>query len=388
MERIKQHIYISNLLSKKSLGILSDEEVIELQAWLDRDVDNYKIIEELQANLRQDIKKEPTDVKVAWERFQHAQGIKDTPIKRISSQNWWRVAGAAAAVLFGAGLLWLSSSNDNLVLQQSNIQTADIKSLSIYKDHKGILLLSGGETKELEGNNHPDSSYNLSRIMTLAHDDKNPAIEEDQINTIVVPKGAEFKVKLPDGTIAWINSGSSLAFPTRFATLKREVTVTGEVCLDVAHSENQPFIVNLQGQQIRVLGTLFNMEAYDGYAKKTTLVRGKIEVQAAGKSLILKPNEQLVQQVDGQTAVHTVTASESIQWIEGNFEFNDENIVDILTKLSRWYDVSFSFVSLQKKSGRFTLQVERKEALADVLHKLELTGAIRFQIKDKHILVF
>jgi len=385
MDRIKEHIYISNLLAKKSLQILTDEEEEALQTWLKKDPLHVTILADLEANLTTDLRKPAKDVDKEWAKFQSRNGIENTEVIKIKRLKWLKIVGSAAAAIVAAGFLWVSFTKQN---QQTENQTiTQAKESSIYKDHKGILLLSGGETKELGSNMHPDSSYNLSTLVDLKDTDLSDS-EEDKLNTIVVPQGAEFKVKLPDGTIAWINAGSSLTFPTQFASNERKIAVKGEVCLDVAHRHEQPFIVQVNDQQIHVLGTLFNIEAYDGYVSKTTLVRGKIEVHTGNNTVLLQPNEQFVTQVNGQTFVRQVNASESMQWINGNFEFNDENIVDIMTKLSRWYDVSFSFVSNQKKKERFTLQVERKEALADVLRKLELTGSIRFQVKEKHILIY
>ena len=112
-------------------------------------------------------------------------------------------------------------------------------------------------------------------------------------NTVTVPRGKEFSLRLSDGTQVWLNSESSLVFPVRFGDGPREVTVTGEAYFDVAHDASRRFVVHADTVSVSVYGTAFNLSAYaDEGTIETTLVRGSVEVRSGHRRAMLQPGQQ------------------------------------------------------------------------------------------------
>lgn len=383
MENIQEHIIISRLIAKERLGLLSPKEHERLQHWLAQSVDNKQLYEAIKSDVQQGLK----DTTVAdeteqwWADFNQVKLGKEP--KRFRIHVWSYAAAAAILLVVGSYLMYprLAGNNPQEIVQQIKRVEAPIK-----KQYKGVVLLSDDESRELlaEGGDQ-ETVYDLNNLLTDNAATETRVEGKPKMNTLIIPRGAEFKVRLPDGTIAWLNSESKLSFPSRFTGGNREIAIEGEVCLDVFHDAAQPFIVHTPKQRVTVLGTLFNVEAYTGRNTVTTLVRGKVEVDFNNQKILLKPNEQLVALPDGSVRKQQVDANERIQWTKGRFEFTDVKLDDIMLKLSRWYDVSYAFISPEAKNARFTLQLERDESLQSLLDKIEQTGRVRFQISGKHV---
>lgn len=381
MENIQEHIIISRLIAKERLGLLSADERSRLQHWLAQSADNKLVYEAIKADVQQEVNQHATDeTELWWTEF------KETKLGKAPRRLWlpvWWSAAAALLLVVGSYLIYPRIvPNDQLeVAKQAKPAEKPIK-----KAYKGVVLLSDDESRELlaEGGDQ-EAVYDLKNLVTEVPTAEKLDEGKPKMNTLIIPRGAEFKVRLPDGTIAWLNSESKLSFPSRFTGANREISVEGEVCLDVFHNTAQPFIVQTPKQRITVLGTLFNVEAYTGRNTVTTLVRGKVEVDFNNQKILLKPNEQLIARNDGSVRKQQVDANERIQWTQGRFEFTDVKLDDIMLKLSRWYDVSYAFVSPEAKHARFTLQLQRDESLQSLLDKIEQTGRVRFRISGKHV---
>jgi len=389
MKEIEYQLKISQLIAKDQFGMLSEQERQMLADWLQADEANRLLYTEIKKDLTTDVVKHTRiDSAEEWKKFVAVNGLVTRPV--WYKQSWFKVA-ALLALVGSVGFIYLKQQRDikerlNGIASKTSLSVSPADSM--FKEHKGIVLLSNGESKNLDAIN-PDSTLNLQAVLLDNTNKKSvDAADEVQMNTLIIPRGAEFKVKLPDGTIAWLNAGSSLTFPSKFIGATRKITIEGEVCLDVFHNPAQPFVVQAGEQSIQVLGTLFNVENYKGQNARTTLVRGKIEVAYRNKKTILKPNEQFIIQKDGHTQLVKVNAVESIQWTNGTFEFTDTSLEEIMLKLGRWYDVSYQFVDAGAREARFTLQVERNESLAQLLKKIEMTGRVQFNKKGKTIKIF
>lgn len=125
---------------------------------------------------------------------------------------------------------------------------------------------------------------------TLTYKSDSMKTSEARYSEIRIPRGGEYKVVLPDGTIVWLNAESSLRFPTVFTGKERKVYAKGELYFDVNHDEVKPFVVEVEKDySVRVLGTEFNLRAYGEYSRATTLVKGSVQVKGAGNTVLLKP---------------------------------------------------------------------------------------------------
>lgn len=156
-----------------------------------------------------------------------------------------------------------------------------------------------------------------------------------EMNTVRVPRGSEYRLILSDGTKVWLNAESQLIYPVRFTGENREVIMKGEACFEVAKKEKQPFVVKVDEIEVLVTGTLFNVEAYPETKEvKMTLVEGRVEVKTEEHRQLLSPDEQaLVDKQEGQIRVRKVVAEEYIGWSRGRFRFTRTRHEEVMTML-------------------------------------------------------
>lgn len=212
-------------------------------------------------------------------------------------------------------------------------------------------------------------------------------------NTLSTSKGETYRVKLPDGSSVWLNAVSSLKYAANFATLqKRIVQLQGEAYFEVSKDKSRPFIVESNGQEVKVLGTHFNINSYpENKVIRTTLLEGSVQVSSSliGKtkqSLILKPNQQLLlttKSID----IKEVPTEDVIAWKNGAFAFNEESLESIMQSLSRWYGVEVVYEAGVRKTELYSGSVSRFDNISRVLSKLELTKGMHFRIEGRVITV-
>jgi transmembrane sensor len=234
---------------------------------------------------------------------------------------------------------------------------------------------------------------------------------------IVTKNGNRTKVILPDGTDVWLNAGSNLQYAEAFEGNNREVYLTGEAFFDVTHNPDKPFIIHTKKMDVKVLGTQFNVKAYDGdKTTETSLIRGSVEVflkSEPGKKYLLKPNQKLVLNTDAElasgrqeeTAENTrktpslpkvaikelsyFNESEIVEssWTKNVLSFDDEQFSEVAKKLERWYDVELVFKNKywEKKhiSGSF-----ESESLEQALEALKYTTGFNYKINQHVITIF
>ncbi len=306
-----------------------------------------------------------------------------------------RMLPYAAAVLLVAGAFFYLGRKP---VEENNV-TAD-KNISIPKDigpgtNRAILQLDDGTIVEL------DSAANgllatQGEVMVMKTNDGRikynvmGADRKDQVvsyNTMRTPKGGRYQLILPDGSEVWLNAQSSIRYPTIFSDTAREVEVTGEIFFDIAKDKTKPFRVKTNDLRIDVLGTQFNLNAYnDNGTTATTLLEGAVKVSKNNDSRTLKPGEQLITAEDKSMALSkNVNMDAVIAWKNGLFEFGGDDVVTIMNRISRWYDVEVEFrkVPTQKFYGTIAMQVP----VSKVLEMLEKTGGVSFTVKDRKVIV-
>jgi len=205
-------------------------------------------------------------------------------------------------------------------------------------------------------------------------------------NTMTTPRGGQYRLTLPDGTDVWLNSASSITYPTAFVGNERNVTVTGEAYFEVAKDKSKPFHVAAGNQNIEVLGTHFNVMAYaDEEYIKTTLLEGSVKVREHGNTSLLKPGEQAVVGKNGGILVKTANIDEAVAWKNGYFKFDRVDIKHIMRQVARWYDVDVLYEE-NMPDDEFVGKIGRGENITQVLHLLELEH-VHFKIEGKKITV-
>lgn len=209
-------------------------------------------------------------------------------------------------------------------------------------------------------------------------------------NTISTPRGGQYQVNLSDGTKVWLNAASSIKFPTTFAkATQRKVELTGEAYFEVIKDKTKPFFVASADQQIEVLGTHFNVNAYqDEGSTKTTLLEGSVKVFKAGHndSKTLVPGEQAV--VDPKTASITLKSVDlegAIAWKKGFFQFKGDDVATVMRQLSRWYDVEVEYEGKIPQRA-LTGEIDRNVKASQVLDILKYAD-IHYHIQGRKIII-
>ena len=247
-----------------------------------------------------------------------------------------------------------------------------------------------GRSIDLEGMN--DSTLLLGRGLNIQI--KNETIDytratanSELINTIRIPRGGEYNLVLSDGTRIWLNSDSELSFPAKFTGEKRKISLKGEAYLEVEKNENFPFVADVKGVQVEVLGTSFNVKAYDNI--ETTLVEGKVNIHTnASTNVILKPGEQgIVDTNNNSVKVKQVDTRIYTSWVNGMFTFRSMTLEEIMKTFERWYNVTVSYEKDDLKQRHFTGNLKRYEGINPHLDLIGLTTDVDFKISGNKILV-
>lgn len=221
--------------------------------------------------------------------------------------------------------------------------------------------------------------------------------EASKTFTVSTPRGGTYQVRLPDGSMVWLNAASSLTYRT---ALKedggiRHVRLTGEAYFEVAKDKEHPFVVSTDKQQVTVLGTHFNINSYtDEASVKTTLFEGSVRVaplSSSGNPMLesaktLKPGMQAINS-GNVIEIAAADADLAMSWKIGEFAFKNESLEEIMKKVSRWYDVEVVYEDPKVKRKIFGGSISKFEKVSKVLGMLELTGDVKFKIDDKKILV-
>ena len=208
--------------------------------------------------------------------------------------------------------------------------------------------------------------------------------------SLVTPRGGEFRVTLEDGTEVWLNAQSRLIYPETFSETERRVQVEGEAYFRVARNEEKPFLVETDGQLIRVLGTEFNVRSYaEDTAVQTTLVHGSIAMQPIGAGeaqLLLTPGHQaLFDKSAHDINVHSVDTEVVTSWKDGKFVFENQTLSQIMLTLSRWYDFDYEFLDEAAAKTVFMGRIPRYSDFDDVIAILEHSGGLSIKVKGKRV---
>lgn len=206
-------------------------------------------------------------------------------------------------------------------------------------------------------------------------------VESQQLNMVsqtIVPFGSQTKVVLPDGTTVWLNSGSELTYDNTFGKDVRKVTFNGEGYFEVAKNEDVPFLVSTGEVEIKVLGTVFNVNSYvNETTVKVDLLEGKVDVTSVSanekENHTLLPNEMLV--YDKKTRKITSgksDAAKSAQWKSGKLSFDNVSMEKLLRNLERKYDVRFVVESKKIKSEIFSGSIDLQQPLNEILEYIDV----------------
>lgn len=302
--------------------------------------------------------------------------------------RWWAVA-AAVLILATAG--WYIHQRTRV--PHPSLVREDKASDIGPGGSKAILILGSGAAVVLDSlHNGTLPEQGGAKVLKtgqgrLVYEADKPAHGKTVYNTIVIPRGGEYQVVLPDGTHVWLNAVSTLKFPTAFTGSTRRVELTGEAYFEVAADSRRPFEVHSGSQTVRVLGTRFNVMAYeDEGVVRTTLLAGSVRVSSASGQVVLHPGQQAsLAPASGDIRVSPANGEDAVAWKNGLFQFDEADLQTIMRQISRWYDVEVSYdgpVSTRK----FTGTMSRNVSLDHVLKVLALSD-VHFKVEGRQITV-
>lgn len=317
-------------------------------------------------------------------------------IKRL---NWWRLAAAASIILLlGAGSFYIlyNKPEQQLAGTTNNpVDTAAQVSADVSPGKtKAELTLSDGSKVILD--NSPDGTVAVqgdTKVVNqqgqLIYNNGLNSSGELLYNTLTTHRGEQFPLQLSDGTKLWLNAASSIRFPVSFAGNERRVEITGEAYFEVAKNAAKPFKVLLNGTEITVLGTQFNVNGYaDEASVKTTLLEGSVKITHDNASLLLVPRQQANLNREGKMSlIIDPDIEQAVSWKEGYFHYNKADLETVMREVSRWYDVDIIYENESIKSPqRFSGDIQKSLTLSAVLRVLE-KSMVHFRIEGKKLIV-
>lgn len=384
---------IAELIYLHQEGQLDVQQREKLDAWLSSDPANRVLFSELMREESLQAKLaafDGIDEQSGWQKVK--RGIAEAaPLRgKTGGFSWFpRVAVAAAVLIFlGLGLYFYLPRNEASSSRNSRYAN-DI----LPGTNGATIKMANGHVIALNGSK---SGVLISPVLKYA--DHSEVSSERLSGTVEAGtgRGQTYRFTLPDGTTVWLNAGSKLVFPVQFGSHQRSVSLTGEAYFDVATDKKRPFVVMSKGQKLEVLGTRFNLNAYDDEDVVTTsLLEGSVRiVQNSSEALpgsylttevLLKPGEKAVNN-NKTIRLSPSDAEEALAWKNGYFRFNDEPIGSIMRKLSRWYDIEVDYEGTLPREG-FNGKISRNNNISEVLNALERTETARFKIEGRRVTV-
>lgn len=378
MENKKLSERISILAKKWNEGTITPEEKKEFDEW-------YSSFKDTSVEFQTE-----EDYHLVKERIFHSIDREITPPykKHFFQTPAFRVAVAVALLVTPIWLYFKEASNETAALvsiSKNDIPPGGQKAVLILSDGSKVIL---DETASSAPVNIEGAEINRKLGKLVYTSDPSEKIILPVYHTIQIPRGGTYQLNLPDGTKVWLNAASSLRYPVEFGSDIREVELTGEGYFEVAKDKKHPFIVKNGKLNVEVLGTHFNINAYQDESRiKTTLFEGKVRIHQADKKVDLEPMQQAVLNASTQAIkIKGVDSREAIAWKNGEFIFDNELITSVMRKISRWYDVEVVYEG-QIPKYRYIGKISRYENVSEVLKMLSLTKTIHFKVDERRITV-
>lgn len=368
-------------------GTLTDQEKDELDDWIAASEENIELFAELTDEQQMDAhlkERYSYNSEAAIEKLRAKMPLEKPTVRRTKLHMFSAVAAAVSVLLLLAIFLFKS--------EETKPEPGEVKLVQDVApgSYKALLTVSGGKQLWLDSNSQGKSlgipGLEVADSGNALHYSKTASAVE--WHTLSTPRSGQYKLQLPDSSIVWLNAESSIRFPSKFPEDERKVEVSGELYFEVAKDEQKKFIVVSGDKQTEVLGTHFNVSAYNvDSAIVVTLLEGRVQVRDNGTaaSQMLQPREQALFQKGKILLLQNINVEEVIAWKNGWFYFNDQPIGEIMQQVARWYDVKVLYDGTINQ--KFTAEIEKNVTVVKLLELLEKTGRVHFKIKDKTITV-
>lgn len=375
------------MIHKERIGEMNVQEKAELEHWLQESEINRHLYRKLT------VKREWTTEYEHYKKISGEEVWKNirrvVPVRRHYSYRLWPGV-AAAVVIFLATGLYLFYSNPVKKSVPRVVQSLSYDSIHPGKQ-RAVLQLANGQTITLQ-----NEEMQLRTEVAAIRQNQNylkyeadTCIAVEKINSLTVPQGGEFSVILSDGTKVWLNAKSRLEYPEVFVGDCRKVRLEGEAYFEVEKNKQKPFIVQLHGAEVKVLGTCFNIKAFEEEKRTiTTLVEGSVEFSAGTRKMVMKPNQQVSYLLDKNSLeIQEVEATDFIAWKGGKFVFRNERLEYMMEAIARWYNISVFYRNPEVKDILFSGKMDRYGSVKEVLKMIEQTGKVRFELSGSGLII-
>ncbi|MDI3320289.1 FecR family protein [Pinibacter soli] len=318
------------------------------------------------------------------------------PMNRSRSIVRWAVAASVIFALATGSYLFFQRTQPSVKKQaktQQDIPAGKTGAILTLADGSKVVLDSLGNGVVAQQN----GSQVMLKSGQLAYNASKSSTSELSYNVLNTPRGRQFQLVLPDGTKVWLNSSSSLKYPTTFSSKDRRVQLSGEAYFEVSKAVDKPFILILANNaEVKVLGTSFNVNAYDNENKiKATLLEGSVKITgstssgaANGEAVILKPSQQaqITQAGNDIAVVSNVDVDKVVAWKNGVFNFEGASLTEVMRQLERWYDIEVVYEG-EVPNIEFYGELSRNNSLGDVIEALK-DSDVHFRREGRKLIVF
>lgn len=380
---------IVRLLQLYLLGDITEEERQELEDWCEEAPRNRKLFEQI---CQEDLFSKERYV---YEKIHDTKAFSvfEKRVRKVSSRsigNWWKYAAVLLFPILVVGSWKLMHETEQVSVVASSVATIqpgcsqavlvldDGRKVFLKEEEEGVI----SEDKEITVTGEKD------RLVYTSSEGKN--VDEIRFNELEVPRGGEYKVRLADGTLVYLNSATRMKYPVKFDEKERKVYLSGEAYFEVAKDPERPFFVEMEGVEVRVYGTSFNVNTHQKGNIQTVLVKGSIGVKvlSSGMESMIRPG-QMAEFKQGNTKVDVKDVNVAVytDWKDGIFRFENQRLEDILTVLSNWYDVDVFYQTASVKELHFSGYMERYKDVSVILEAITLSTGVTFSIQGKTIVV-
>ena len=379
-----------SLLTGYDAGTLTDKEKLELSDLLHDPQYREQLEQSFTENFADPDFKDLADPESLELIYQHIQLRKQpATIRRMFPYRFrWAAAAAAILVLATGTYFFFSPSSKPAIVNTKDTLKNDVAAPAYTK---AVLLLADGKEIVLDNTTNGQLAVQENINIIKRGDGQliysaNQSIRADgsqHMNTLTVPRGSRpLQLTLTDGTKIWLNAAASITYPVVFSGDERKVQITGEAYFEVAKDATRKFYVSANGIETEVLGTHFNINAYEDETNvKITLLEGSINVSAPGSLQHLAPGQQAQWENKGTIKVlNDVDTDEVMAWKEGVFDFNGMDMKSVMRQLARWYNVEVEYQG-KITEIHFSGIINRSNNISQVLKMLQSTGGIGFRVE-------
>ena len=385
LEKLKTpfYKYLNNELSKEE----AQQFLKQIQAGQDQDAFLLLIEEALDSPLADQLLNRPELLTLLNQSFAKIVDAIDVKPKKVLTTLWWRISSAAAVVtLIFLSVYFINYRNNNTLINPITVS----QDISPGKIGATLTLSNGKKIKlstAINGELAKEAGISISKKADgqLVYELMEGAGDPNKINTLTTAKGETYILTLPDKSRVWMNAASSITYSTSFAN-GRKVKLEGEAYFEITEDEVHPFMVVTRQQNVEVLGTHFNINAYANEENvTTTLLKGSVKITAKFGGKILKPGNQSAVS-DNSILISDVDTERAVAWKNNKFLFENDDIKYIMRMIERWYDLDVVY-SGEMPTEKFGGGVSRFGNVSQVLKILQSTGGAHFKIEGRKIIV-